>query len=180
MFVWLSIFFTDLYLKLKKLMGSRPEADRSSLYDFELRSLSGEAVKLGKFRGRKLLIVNTASKCAYTGQLGELQKLQDTFPDDLTVLGFPSNDFLWQEPGSNEKIATFCSRNYGVTFPMFEKISVRGRKAHPLYQWLSNKSGKMPAWNFCKYLIDEKGEVIDYFLPKVKPFDTRITQKIRP
>jgi len=151
-----------------------------SIYDFKERSLEGKEVDFAQYKGKYMLIVNTASKCGYTPQYADLEKLHEQLGDKVAVLGFPANNFLWQEPGSNNEIATFCEKNYGVKFQMFEKISVKGKDASPLYKWLEAKTGEKPSWNFCKYLIDEKGEVIDYFVPKVKPFDTRITQKIRP
>jgi glutathione peroxidase len=153
---------------------------KGSLYDFKINSLEGELIDFEKFKGKKLLIVNTASKCGYTYQYEDLQKLHENYGDKITVLGFPANNFLWQEPGSNTEIASFCQRNYGVTFPMFEKISVKGRDKHPLYKWLAAKSGESPSWNFCKYLIDENGAVIGFYGPKVKPLDKEILEKITP
>lgn len=149
-----------------------------SIYDFTMNSLDGTPVNFNRYRGRNLLIVNTASKCGYTPQYGDLQALHETHSDDVTVLGFPANDFLWQEPGSNADIAEFCEKNYGVTFQMFEKISVRGSNRHPLYEWLAAKSGKKPTWNFCKYLVNRKGEVIGFYGPKVSPLDEAILKQI--
>jgi glutathione peroxidase len=159
---------------------SAEKSPEGSLYDFKIKSLAGELIDFEKYRGKKLLIVNTASKCGYTYQYEDLQKLQDTYGDKVTVLGFPANNFLWQEPGSNTEIASFCQRNYGVTFQMFEKISVKGRDKHPLYKWLTAKSGESPSWNFCKYIIDKDGSVIGFFGPKVKPLDPEIIEKITP
>lgn len=149
-----------------------------SLYDFKLRGLDGQIVDFEKFRGKNVLIVNTASKCGYTPQYEPLQKLHETYGDQVVVLGFPANDFLWQEPGSNAEIASFCERNYGVTFQMFEKISVKGRDQHPLYGWLTARSGKKPGWNFCKYLISPEGEVNGFYGPKVSPLDEVILKQI--
>jgi len=140
--------------------------------------LNGKPVNFSQFQGKKILIINTASKCGFTDQLRDLQKLHEQYSDKIAVLGFPSNDFLWQEPGSNQDIAEFCAVNYGVTFQMFEKISVKGKNAHPLFKWLESASGKAPSWNFCKYLVNENGEVLNFFLPKVKPLDHLITDKI--
>ena len=126
--------------------------------------------------------MNVASKCGYTPQYQDLQKLYETYSEDLVVLGFPANDFLWQEPGKNEKIKEFCSTNYGVTFPMFEKISVKkSKKQHPLYLWLSNQklngwNNQAPSWNFYKYLIDEEGKLIKVFSSKTIPFDEQIVK----
>ena len=149
-----------------------------SIFDFTIPDLNGNPVALSAFRGKNLLIVNTASKCGFTYQYKDLQTLHEQFGDKVTVLGFPANNFLWQEPGSNEKIASFCKENYGVTFPMFEKISVKGRKAHPLYRWLARKSGHKPSWNFCKYVIDKNGNVVGFFGPNVNPMDAVIIEKI--
>jgi glutathione peroxidase len=171
------IFLGEIAASLKKLLLERKPVS-GSIYDFEMTLLNGKKISLDQFRGRKLLVVNTASKCAFTRQYEDLQKLHETHHNKVAVLGFPSNDFLWQEPGTSKDIAEFCSVNYGVTFPMFEKISVTGRNKHPLFQWLDAKSGHAPGWNFCKYLISESGEVMDFFLPKVKPLDLKIVNRI--
>lgn len=149
-----------------------------SIYDLKMKSLDGQIIDFQKYKGKKLLIVNTASKCGYTYQYEDLQKLHEQFGDRITVLGFPANDFLWQEPGSNNEIASFCQKNYGVTFQMFEKISVKGRDRHPLYGWLKKKSGESPSWNFCKFLVNEEGDVIGFFGPKTNPLDDAIVNKI--
>lgn len=145
-----------------------------SIYDFKIPSLDGREIDFAQFKGKKLLIVNTASKCGYTPQYEGLQKLHERFGDEIAILGFPANNFLWQEPGSNEEIASFCQKNYGVTFQMFEKISVKGKDKHPLYKWLAAKSGESPSWNFCKYVISEDGEEIHFFSNKVEPEDKSI------
>jgi glutathione peroxidase len=149
-----------------------------SLYDFKIKALDGEIIDFSKYKDKNLLIVNTASKCVYTNQYEDLQKLHENYGDKVTVLGFPANDFLWQEPGSNNEIATFCQKNYGVTFQMFEKISVKGKHKHPLYQWLQARSGESPSWNFCKYLVDKNGNVAAFFGKKVNPLDKQIIDKI--
>lgn len=149
-----------------------------SIYDFNIKSLEGEEIDFHRYEGKNLLIVNTASKCGYTYQYADLEKLHEQYGDKVTILGFPANNFLWQEPGSNSDIASFCQRNYGVKFQMFEKISVKGRHRHPLYAWLKNKSGHAPSWNFCKYLINTKGEVVGFFGPKVNPLDESIVSKL--
>ncbi|MBT1706440.1 glutathione peroxidase [Chryseosolibacter indicus] len=167
---WLSSFisrFSSLKLEAK-----------GSVYDFDLKTLSGKQLSLNQFKGKKLLIVNTASKCGFTSQYQDLQQLHNSHKDKVVVLGFPSNDFLWQEPGGDEEIATFCEVNYGVTFPMSQKISVRGRNCHPLFQWLAARAGKAPSWNFCKYLVDEKGEAVNFYSSKVLPTDPEIINKI--
>jgi glutathione peroxidase len=157
---------------------SPKEKAAESIYEFTMNSLEGKPVDFSQYKNKTLLIVNTASKCGYTYQYEDLQKLHEQFGDKVTILGFPANNFLWQEPGSNDDIASFCQRNYGVTFQMFEKISVKGRDAHPLYKWLAKTSGAKPSWNFSKYIIDKKGKVIGFFGPKVKPMDREIIEKI--
>jgi glutathione peroxidase len=162
------------------LIGCTPgqKLVEGSLFEFRMRSIEGQEVDFSAFRGKYLLIVNTASKCGFTPQYKDLQQLQETYSDRLTVLGFPANNFLWQEPGTNDEIASFCSLTYGVTFPMFEKISVKGRDKHPLYQWLEKESGESPSWNFCKYLVSPEGKVLGFYPSKVKPMDPVITQQI--
>lgn len=162
----------------KLFPSSNKEAAPASLYDLTINSLEGMPVDFERFRGKNLLIVNTASKCGYTPQYANLQKLHESYGDQVVVLGFPANNFLWQEPGSNDEIARFCEENYGVTFPMFEKISVKGNDQHPLYQWLEAKSGKKPSWNFCKYLVSKNGDVVGYYGPKVSPLDEVILKQI--
>jgi glutathione peroxidase len=152
-----------------------------SIYDFTLKTLDGQELNLGTFRGKKMLIVNVASECGYTPQYRNLQALHDSHKDKLVVIGFPSNDFGGQEPGSSTEIREFCTKNYGVTFQMMEKIGVKGEDMHPLYRWLSTKElngtcGEAPNWNFCKYLIDEEGKVIKFFNSKVDPLSSDITE----
>jgi glutathione peroxidase len=159
-----------------KLQRTAPVS--GSIYDFKMKSLEGKEIDFSQYKGKKLLIVNTASKCGYTPQYKDLEKLHELYGDKVTVLGFPANNFLWQEPGSNEEIATFCERNYGVKFQMFEKISVKGKDKAPLYKWLEAKSGKSPSWNFCKYVIDTAGNVTGFFPAKVNPLDPAIVDKI--
>jgi glutathione peroxidase len=149
----------------------------SSLYDFKINSLEGKLIDFSQYKGKTLLIVNTASKCGYTPQYTELQKLHETYGSKVTILGFPANNFGAQEPGSNEEIASFCQKNYGVTFQMFEKISVKGDDQHALYAWLKEKTGQEPSWNFCKYLIKPDGTV-KFFASKVKPLDKEITSEL--
>ena len=144
------------------------------IYDFTANSLSGEEVALKKFEGQVLLIVNTASACGFTPQYRGLEALQQSYaPRGFAVLGFPCNQFGAQEPGNAEQIATFCERNYAITFPMFEKIDVNGRDEHPLYKWLkSQKTGLLgPSikWNFTKFLIDRSGKVVSRFAPTDRP-----------
>ena len=162
----------------RKLSSAKKEPISGSIYDFKVKSLEGREIDLSQYRGKYMLIVNTASKCGYTPQYADLEKLHEQFGNKIAVLGFPANNFLWQEPSTNEEIATFCERNYGVKFPMFEKISVKGNDKAPLYKWLEAKTGETPSWNFCKYLISPDGEVLAFYLPKVKPMDKGIMDKI--
>lgn len=150
----------------------------NSIYDFKLKSLDGKEIDFVQFKGKKLLIVNTASKCGKTPQYEGLEKIHEQFRDKITVLGFPANDFLWQEPGTNAEIAEFCERNYGVRFQMFEKISVKGKGQHPLYQWLQSKTGEKPDWNFAKYMISEDGTKVTFFHSSVQPMDKQIIAQI--
>ncbi len=154
-----------------------------SIYDFKMKDINGVEVDFSQFKGKKLLIVNVASKCGYTRQYEDLQKLHEEHGDQVTIIGFPANNFGGQEPGTNEEIKEFCSSKFGVTFQMMDKVSVKGADKHPLYRWLSDKdmngwNEKEPTWNFCKYLIDEKGELVKFFASSVKPMDKEILQLI--
>ncbi len=144
------------------------------IYDFKVAALDGGEIDFSKFRGKKILIVNTASECGYTPQYEGLEKLHQGRPDKLVIVGFPTNDFGGQEPGSNSQIAAFCKKNYGVSFPMAAKISVRGDDMAPIYRWLTEKAqngvtDSKVKWNFQKYLIDEKGRLMEVFSSSVKP-----------
>jgi glutathione peroxidase len=159
---------------------SPAESEALSVHSFTVKTIDGKQVKLREYAGKKLLIVNTASECGYTPQYKDLQELATKYKDKVVVLGFPSNNFGGQEPGSNAEIKTFCTKNYGVTFPMFDKVEVIGDKSAPLFKYLSNKAqngvvDKAPKWNFCKYLIDENGKVIQFFPSSVKPTSSEIT-----
>lgn len=151
-----------------------------SIYDFPLKTLSGENTTLAKYKGKKMLLVNVASECGYTPQYKNLQALHEKYGNKVVVIGFPANNFGGQEPGTSTEIKDFCTKNYGVTFPMMEKISVKGSDKHPLYKWLGDKEtngvcDESPGWNFCKYLIDEKGTIIKFFSSKVDPLSSEIT-----
>jgi glutathione peroxidase len=139
-----------------------------SVYDFKISSLDGKSIDFNVYKGKTLLIVNVASQCGYTPQYKDLQELHENFGDKVTILGFPANNFGGQEPGSNLQIAEFCKANYGVTFQMFEKISVKGGDQHPLYKFLKEKSGQEPSWNFCKYLVKPDGS-IKFYASAVNP-----------
>lgn len=166
------------FLSEKLASVKRTSSATGSIYDLSFKTLSGKEVKLEEFKGQNLLIVNTASKCGFTYQYEELQKLHEQYGNKVKVLGFPTNNFLWQEPAGNTDIAEFCQVNYGVTFPMAEKISVKGSDKHPIFQWLEAKTGRTPSWNFCKFLVTNNGEVIKYFPSKVSPLDSAITQAL--
>jgi glutathione peroxidase len=149
----------------------------TSIYDFKMNALDGTLVDFSQYKGKTLLIVNTASKCGNTPQYTDLEKLHEQFGTKVTILGFPANNFGGQEPGTNAEIASFCKENYGVKFQMFEKISVKGDDAHPLYQYLKEKTGQEPTWNFCKYLVKPDGTVT-FFNSKVQPLDKQIVDAL--
>ena len=147
----------------------------SSIYDFQAQSIDGKPVPLSKYRGQPMLIVNTASACGFTPQFAGLEQLHQTYGDrGLVVLGFPCNQFGSQDPGSDSEIATFCQRNYGVSFPMMSKIDVNGAEAHPLYRWLTAEApgllgSKAIKWNFTKFLVGRDGRVIRRYAPQDAP-----------
>ncbi|TAL17999.1 MAG: glutathione peroxidase [Aquabacterium sp.] len=147
----------------------------TSVYDFKAQTITGQEVALSDYRGKALLIVNTASKCGFTPQFEGLEKLWQTYgPKGLVIVGFPCNQFGSQDPGSNDEIASFCQLNYGVSFPMFEKIDVNGPNAHPLYKWLVQEAPgilgtKAIKWNFTKFLIGRDGQVISRYAPTDTP-----------
>ena len=157
-------------------------ANSASVYDFTVKSIDGKEVKLSKYKGKKLLIVNTASKCGYTPQYKELEELSKKYGNKVTVLGFPSNSFN-QELASNLEVASFCEKNYGVTFPLFETVAVKGAAAVPLYKYLADKTkngivSNEPTWNFCKYLVNEKGQVVKFYGSGVTPLSPELVADI--
>lgn len=148
---------------------------QSSLYDFTLTTIDGEARSLADFEGKVVLIVNVASRCGLTPQYADLQALYERYQDQgLVILGFPANNFGGQEPGSNEQVAEFCQKNYGVTFPMFAKISVKGGDRHPLYAYLDQATGEQPGWNFHKYLIDRTGQSVQSIASRTRATDDEV------
>ncbi|MEY4885886.1 MAG: hypothetical protein RL151_1195 [Bacteroidota bacterium] len=154
------------------------------IYDFKVPSLDGSEIDFSKFKGKKVLIVNTASQCGYTKQYDDLQKLYEQYKSKLVIVGFPANNFGGQEPGSNDEIKEFCRKNYGVTFPMAEKVSVKGSDIHPLFQWLTQKAknGVMDAdirWNFTKFMLDEQGRLLAVFPSSVKPGSEEIVKYLK-
>ena len=155
-------------------------AQNKTLYDFKATTLDGQPFDLSSLKGKKVLVVNTASKCGLTPQYETLQKLYDTYRDrNFVIIGFPANNFASQEPGTNAEIKEFCTKNYGVTFPMMSKISVKGNDIDPLYKWLTSKSlnGVVDAevqWNFQKFMINEQGKLVGFISPKEKPDSEKI------
>lgn len=154
-----------------------------SIYDFKVTSLDGKPIDFAAYKGKKILIVNTASECGFTPQYAELQELYKKYENTLVIVGFPANNFGGQEPGSNTDIKLFCQKNYGVTFPMTEKVSVKGEDIHPLFKYLTDEAAKMGKsdpikWNFTKFLVDEKGKLIAVFESKVKPLSEDITKHL--
>jgi glutathione peroxidase len=158
---------------------SRPMTTQS-IYEFKVEDLSGNTFDFASLKGKKILIVNTASKCGYTPQYEQLEAVYNKYKNkNLVIIGFPANNFMWQEPGTNAEIATFCKSKYGVTFPMMAKISVKGKDIHPIYQFLTQKklNGVLDSkveWNFQKYLINEKGQLEQVYMSGVKPNDEKI------
>jgi glutathione peroxidase len=154
----------------------------TSVYDFKVPGLDGNTIDLAKYKGKKILIVNTASKCGFTPQYADLEKLYVKYQDKLVIVGFPANNFHQQEPGTNAEISEFCTKNYGVTFPMAEKVDVVGDSIHPLFKYLTDEAHKLGVadpvigWNFTKFLVDENGKLIAVFPSKVKPMDDQITK----
>ncbi|MFA5444165.1 MAG: glutathione peroxidase [Bacteroidales bacterium] len=150
-----------------------------NFYSLSFKTIRGEDFSFEQLRGKKVLLVNTASKCGFTPQFAELEALNQAYAPGLVILGFPSNDFMNQDPGSNEEILEFCEINYGVTFQMMDKSSVKGKQQNPVFRWLSDPSEngwnkKAPGWNFAKYLVDEQGRLIGYWPSKVRPNDPEI------
>jgi glutathione peroxidase len=155
-----------------------------SIYDIEIKNLAGEPIKLNNYKGKYILFVNVASECGFTSQYDDLQKLYETYKDKLIVIGVPCNQFGNQEPGSAKEIQSFCKANYGVSFLITEKVNVKGKNKHPLYQWLTDetKNGKTSTsvkWNFQKYLIDRNGDFIDYYYSITKPLNAKIIKHLK-
>ena len=180
------------FMWINKLTGSRSKvtentrvsAPPKSLYQYEVALNDGGKLKLETLKGKKILLVNTASDCGYTNQYADLQKLFETNQDKLVVIGFPANDFKEQEKGNDEEIAAFCKRNYGVSFPLASKSSViKGEQQNEIFKWLSDKNmngwnDQQPTWNFSKYLVNEQGILTNYFDPAVSPGSDEIKNAI--
>ena len=181
------VVFTSLACGFKKVT-TRPDSglqeSTASIYDFRMNSITGEEIDFKQYKGKKLLIVNTASECGFTPQYEDLQKLHELHGEQILILGFPANNFGGQEPGSDIEIASFCKENYAVTFQMFSKISVEGSEMAPLYKWLTDKSKngwneEAPNWNFCKYFINEKGELMKFYASAINPMSEELLKDIR-
>ncbi len=175
----------SILLMFQFLFAPAPKADAipKSIYDFKVESLTGGTIDFSAFKGKKILIVNTASQCGNTHQYADLQKIYDKYQGKLVIVGFPANDFGKQEPGSNQEIAEFCTQKYNVTFPMAAKISVVGDDMAPIYQWLTQKKfnglqDSQVQWNFQKYLIDENGKLVAVFEAGMSPLRSMVTDAI--
>ena len=164
-----------LFIIMLSLFGfSKNKAQAKSIHSFKVEALDGSTIDFSKFKGKKILVVNTASECGFTPQYADLEKLYEKYKNKLVVVGFPANNFGGQEPGSNHEIATFCQRNYGVQFPMAAKISVKGDDIAPIYKFLTEKKengvkNTKILWNFTKILLDENGHVIESFVCTTNP-----------
>lgn len=166
--------------------GDRPSqaGSRTSIYDLSFTSIEGAAVPLAAYRGKYILIVNVASECGFTPQYAELEQLSKTYPDSLVVIGFPANDFLGQEPGTDDEIKSFCTVRYGVTFPLAKKSPVTGGGQSEVFRWLTDKTrngwnDKSPKWNFYKYLVSPRGELLKVFPSTTTPMSAEITEALR-
>ncbi len=167
-------------ISLLMILLSSSTVAQESIYDIKLNDINNNPVDLGQFKGKYLLIVNVASECGFTPQYEELEEMQRNYKEDLVVLGLPCNQFGGQEPGSSREIQEFCSSNYGISFLLTEKIKVKGEGQHKLYCWLTDKtlngrSNSSVRWNFQKYLVSPKGELLDYFYSMTNPMSPKIT-----
>lgn len=179
---------TYLLLKLfsPKVAAGKPADNKrsaASFYDLKLQSIEGKEIDFSIYKNKKVLLVNTASECGYTPQYDELQHLHQKHGSKIAVLGFPSNDFGAQEPGANEAIGAFCRKNFGVTFQLFEKSTVVADDKNPVYQWLTEKekngwNDQKPNWNFCKYLVNENGELVNFYSSAVNPLSDDILKQL--
>lgn len=177
------LFSILLMIKFFFVPAPKTDAVPKSIYDFKVESLTGGTIDFSAFKGKKILIVNTASECGNTPQYADLEKISEKYKGKLVIVGFPANDFGHQEPGSNQQIAEFCKKNYSVSFPMASKITVKGNDMAPIYHWLTEKkyNGLKDSdvkWNFQKYLIDEKGNLVAVFEPGMSPMRTDIINAI--
>ena len=185
----LMIFFAalpgckEIKTRPEEIQTGQNQTAMKSIYDIKVKTIDGQETTLAQYKGKKMLIVNVASECGYTPQYADLQELYTAHGDKVALLGFPANNFGGQEPGSNAQIKDFCTKNFGVTFPMFEKISVKGSDMHELYQWLTSKdqngwNEKAPNWNFCKYLISDDGKLLKFYSTAVNPMSEEIVGQL--
>lgn len=170
--------------KSEKSVAKTQEMMGKTIYDFQVESLDGGKINFADYKGKKILIVNTASECGFTPQYKDLEELQNTYKDKLVIIGFPANNFGGQEPGTNAEIATFCEKNFGVTFPMAAKVSVKGEEIAPIFKYLTEKElngvkNSSILWNFTKFLVDENGTLIDSFASTTKPTSESITKYLK-
>ncbi|MCE1202162.1 MAG: glutathione peroxidase [Bacteroidia bacterium] len=167
------------------LLGIISVNAQKAFHDFVVNDIDGKPYALSSLKGKKVMVVNTASKCGLTPQYAKLEKLYEQYGSDkFVIIGFPANNFMSQEPGTNAEIKAFCTDNYGVSFPMMSKISVKGNDMHPLYKWLTSKElngveDSSVSWNFQKYLIDEQGRLVKVLSPRTDPLDKEITSWIK-
>ena len=165
----------------KKEVSQDKNIAMKSIYDYKVESGDGNEINFADFKGKKILIVNTASECGFTPQYADLEKISKEYTDKVVVVGFPANNFGGQEPGTNEEIGAFCQKNYGVTFPIAAKVSVKGDDTAPIFKYLTDKNlngvkNTTILWNFTKFLLDENGKLIDSFISTTKPTDEAITK----
>ncbi|HCN11736.1 MAG TPA: glutathione peroxidase [Chryseobacterium sp.] len=168
----------------KKEISQDKTQQMKTIYDYKVESLDGKEINFADFKGKKILIVNTASECGFTPQYADLETLAKDYKDKLVVVGFPANNFGGQEPGSNAEIGAFCQKNYGVTFPMAAKVSVKGDDTAPIFKYLTEKDlngvkNTTILWNFTKFLLDENGKLIDSFISTTKPTSESITKYLK-
>jgi len=188
-FVYSSVMFLSSLFGIRKIktrpmvFSGESSSQRGSIYDITLKTIGGKTISLADYKGKKLLIVNTASKCGFTSQLEELQKFHEQYGNNVEVLGFPSDNFGGMEYKNNDHINNFCSRNYGVTFQLFSKSDVTGPQRNELFKWLgcmeeNGWNDKCPNWNFCKYLVNEQGELVSYYSSTISPLDSEVISRV--
>lgn len=178
------MFKKIVFIILSFLGFQQISSQAKSIHSFKVKGIDGKIIDFSKFKGKKILVVNTASECGFTGQYDDLEKLHKTYGTKLVVVGFPANNFGGQEPGSDTEIATFCKRNYGVTFLLSGKTSVKGNDMTPIFAFLTKKEqngvkNTVIMWNFTKFLLNEKGELIDTFISTTKPMSDKITKYLK-
>lgn len=174
-----------LFFLMATISYAQTTAMKNSIHTFTVEDINGNSFDLSSLKGKKVMLVNTASKCGLTPQYEKLEALYQQYKDqNFVIVGFPANNFMWQEPGTNDEIKAFCQKNYGVSFPMMAKISVKGKNQHPLYAFLTQKAkngvvDSSVKWNFQKYLIDENGVLVDVIAPRTQPDDIKVLTWIK-